>query len=137
MPHIHKIQYYETDKMGVTHHSNYIRFMEEARLTYMDDNAFSYARLEELGIISPVIGVECEYKNTSTYPDVLSIETQVIEYNGFKLKLQYTMKNQDGKLVAIGTSKHCFLSKEGKIVSIKKTVPELDEKLKELCIKTQ
>ena len=137
MPHIHKIQYYETDKMGVTHHSNYIRFMEEARLTYMDDNAFSYARLEELGIISPVIVVECEYKNTSTYPDVLSIETQVIEYNGFKLKLQYTMTNHDGKLVAIGTSKHCFLSKEGKIVSIKKTVPELDEKLKELCIKTQ
>ena len=137
MPHIHKIQYYETDKMGVTHHSNYIRFMEEARLTYMDENAFSYARLEELGIISPVIGVECEYKNTSTYPDVLSIETQVIEYNGFKLKLQYTMTNQDGKLVAIGTSKHCFLSKEGKIVSIKKTVPELDEKLKELCIKNK
>ena len=137
MSHIHKIQYYETDKMGVTHHSNYIRFMEEARLTYMDENAFSYARLEELGIISPVIAVECEYKLATTYPDVLSIETEVSEYNGLKLILKYKMTNQDGKIVAIGTSKHCFLNKEGRIVSIKKTVPELDDKLKELCNKNQ
>ena len=25
------INYYETDKMGIVHHSNYIRFLEEAR----------------------------------------------------------------------------------------------------------
>ena len=31
-PYLHKVQYYETDKMGIAHHSNYIRWMEEARL---------------------------------------------------------------------------------------------------------
>ncbi len=31
----HQVQYYETDKMGVTHHSNYIRFMEEARVAFL------------------------------------------------------------------------------------------------------
>ncbi|MBR6071455.1 MAG: acyl-CoA thioesterase [Acholeplasmatales bacterium] len=135
MSYTHKIQYYETDKMGVTHHSNYIRFMEEARLYFMASNGFDYSKIEEIGIISPVIGVECEYKNTSTYPDILNIDAQVIEYNGFKLKIQYVMTNQDGKLVAIGTSKHCFLSKDGKILSLKKAMPDLDNKLKELCVK--
>ena len=135
MSYTHKIQYYETDKMGVTHHSNYIRFMEEARLYFMASNGFDISKIEEIGIISPVIGVECEYKNTSTYPDILNIDAQVIEYNGFKLKIQYVMTNQDGKLVAIGTSKHCFLSKDGKILSLKKAMPDLDNKLKELCVK--
>ena len=32
---IHKVKYYETDKMGITHHSNYVRFMEEARISFL------------------------------------------------------------------------------------------------------
>lgn len=31
----HIVQYYETDKMGITHHSNYIRWMEEARIDFL------------------------------------------------------------------------------------------------------
>ena len=32
----HKVQYYETDKMQVVHHSNYIRWMEEARVEFLE-----------------------------------------------------------------------------------------------------
>ena len=32
----HKVQYYETDQMGIVHHSNYIRWFEEARTDYME-----------------------------------------------------------------------------------------------------
>ena len=39
----HRVQYYETDRMGVTHHSNYIRFMEEARVAYLEQLGFPYA----------------------------------------------------------------------------------------------
>lgn len=135
MVYTHKIQYYETDKMEVTHHSNYFRFMEEARIDFLNGIGFPYDKVEENGIISPVIGIECEYKNTSTYPDILTIETSVIEYNSFKIRLKYVMTNQDGKLIAVGTSKHCFLSKEGRILSLKKAMPELDLKFNEICIK--
>ena len=31
-----KINYYETDRMGVVHHSNYIRFLEEARCALLE-----------------------------------------------------------------------------------------------------
>ena len=62
-PFIHKIQYYETDRMKVTHHSNYIRFMEEARVDFMEQTGLSYQQMEADGIVSPVISVSCEYKH--------------------------------------------------------------------------
>ena len=54
----HKVHYYETDKMGVTHHSNYIRWMEEARVAYLAEVGWDYARLESLGMISPVVAAK-------------------------------------------------------------------------------
>ena len=56
----HEVQYYETDRMGITHHSNYIRWMEEARVTFLKEIGWDYAKLEEMGIISPVIDVQCQ-----------------------------------------------------------------------------
>ena len=47
---IHKVQYYETDRMGLTHHSNYIRWMEEARVYWLDNRGFGFDKLEEMGI---------------------------------------------------------------------------------------
>lgn len=47
---IHKVNYCETDKMGITHHSNYIRFMEEARMNYLDEIGYPMSG----GILSPV-----------------------------------------------------------------------------------
>ena len=57
---LHKVHYYETDKMGITHHSNYIRWMEEARIDFLDNIDFGFAMLESQGVISTVIGVECD-----------------------------------------------------------------------------
>ena len=71
---LHKVKYYETDKMGVTHHSNYIRWMEEARVDFLDKIGFSYRKLEEMGAISPVIGVECEYKISTQFDDIVEIK---------------------------------------------------------------
>ena len=52
-----QVKYYETDKMGVVHHSNYIRWFEEARVEFMRDNDISYRHMEEEGIQIPVVSV--------------------------------------------------------------------------------
>ena len=132
---IHKVHYYETDKMGVTHHSNYIRWMEEARVDFLDQIGYGYAKMEEEGIISPVIGVECEYKRTTTFDGVISIRPEIESYNGIKLVIRYTMTNvSTEETVCVGRSKHCFLSKEGKPLSLRKDFPEVDAALKELSL---
>ena len=122
----HKVQYYETDKMGITHHSNYIRWMEEARIDFCGKIGWSYDTLEKNGIMSPVIGVECKYKLNTTFADIIEIEIFVEEFSGVRLKLRYEMK-RDGKLVCEGKTEHCFMSPDGKILRLKKEHPALFE----------
>ena len=127
----HKVKYYETDKMGVTHHSNYIRFMEEARVEWMDAFGYSYKKCEETGIISPVIAARCTYKKTTTFDDIITVTVRLKEYNGVKLTVAYEMQ-AEGASVALGETDHCFLYREsGRPVRMKKDYPELDAMLKE------
>ena len=55
---IHRVNYYETDKMGITHHSNYLRWMEEARLDFLKSIGYGMRQFEEQGVSSPVASVE-------------------------------------------------------------------------------
>ena len=127
---VHKVQYYETDRMGITHHSNYIRWMEEARVYFLDNNDCGYGQIEEIGFSSPVLGIECNYKRTTTFGDEVDIEIRMSEYNSVKMVYEYTMKNKaTGELVFTGKSSHCFINKEGRPINLKKYAPEIDEKL--------
>ena len=74
-PYIHVVRYYECDKMGITHHSNYIRFMEEARIDWMDQLGYGFERMEAEGVVSPVIGLSCQYKHTTTFRETQIWET--------------------------------------------------------------
>ncbi len=128
----HQVQYYETDKMKFTHHSNYICFMEEARVDFLQYIGWSYDKLEEMGIISPVIQVHVDYKKSTTFPDIIDIETHVLHYKGTRLELEYTMR-VDNEIVAYGTSQHCFLNEAGRPIILKKQFPEFHQVLEDLC----
>ena len=129
MDYIHKVQYYETDKMGITHHSNYIRWMEEARVAFLSEIGYDYARLEELGIVSPVLSVSCDYKKPTFFSDEISIKVSVKEYKGVKLHLGYEMKNSDGETVCVAVSSHAFLNSEGRPIRMKQEYPGLNDVL--------
>ncbi len=128
----HIVQYYETDKMGITHHSNYIRWMEEARIDFLKQIGWSYEKLEEEGIVSPVVSVDCRYKQPTTFMDVVDIEVTVKEFMGVKLKLEYIMKNAAGKVVCEAASEHCFLNTQGRPVRLNKEYPDFYDVLMEL-----
>ena len=128
-PYTHRVQYYETDKMGISHHSNYIRWMEEARVDYLDQIGWSYARLEEMGVISPVRAVECHYRATTTFSDLITIRAEIEDFNGVVLRLRYSMFNEAGTRVFDGCSEHCFLNSEGRILRLKRDYPDFYEAL--------
>ena len=67
----HEVKYYECDRMGITHHSNYVRFMEEARVDWMDQVGYGFDRMEAEGVVSPVVSVECVYRRPTTFKDVV------------------------------------------------------------------
>lgn len=124
-----KINYYETDKMGVVHHSNYIRFLEEARCCMLDEMGIPFSVLEENGITIPVLGVNVEYKNHVTFDDVIEIKLYTKEYNGVRLNMGYEVKNKkNGKIVLTGETKHCLTDKSLKPINLKKVNPEFSKK---------
>ncbi|MBQ7676954.1 MAG: acyl-CoA thioesterase [Lachnospiraceae bacterium] len=130
--HMHTVQYYETDKMGITHHSNYIRFMEEARMHLLAEMGFPMTRFEEAGIVSPVVSVHCDYKHSTTFCDAIAIDAKITGYTGARISLEYTMTNEKtGDIVANAASTHCFTDKTGRPLALRKIFPELDGQLKE------
>ena len=64
-----KAQYHETDQMGIIHHSNYVKWMEEARIDFMKELGFGYGEVEKRGIVSPVAGVSVSYKKPVLFDD--------------------------------------------------------------------
>ena len=75
-----------------------------------------------------MVGVTCDYKKTTTFPDELEITVAVLEVSPVKFKLSYTMTVND-KVVCTATSTHCLLSKEGRPISIPKQYPAFYEML--------
>lgn len=128
----HIVQYYETDKMGITHHSNYIRWMEESRINFLREIGWDYKRLESLGMISPVMEVNAKYKMSTTFEDEIFIDVYVKEMKGIRLYIGYEMKNSEGKMVFEGESMHCFLNEQGRPISLQKQYPDFYEALKAL-----
>ncbi len=131
----HKVQYYETDQMGIVHHSNYIRWFEEARTFILEEVGFGYKEMEACGVISPVLAVNAEYRAMTRYSDVVLIDIKVVSYNGIKMTLSYTIKDKEtGEVRCTGESQHCFLNREGKPVSLKRSFPEIHKVFEEMSI---
>ena len=126
-PYIIKARYYETDQMGIIHHANYIRWMEEARIDLMNQMGYPYRRFEEMGYLSPVLHAECEYKKSVKFDDEVKIVVSLQEFSRLKFTLKYEIYNlsQDGVLSAVGSTRHCFLnSKTGLPVLMDKEMKE-------------
>ncbi len=132
-PYEHRARYYETDQMGIIHHSNYIKWMEEARMDMMDQIGLDYKQMESMEIISPVLSVSVNYHSMVRFDDVVVIETKLVKYNGVKMEVEYRMTDKEtGELRTTATSSHCFLNRAGKPISLKRSYPELDTKFFEM-----
>lgn len=129
----HKVQYYETDAMRIVHHSNYIRWMEETRVAFLEEIEVPMQMLEEMGLVCPVLSVSCDYQHMTVFGDTVTIEAKLEEFSGVKMLVSYTMTLPDGRVCCKAQSRHCFM-KDGRIVNFKKKYPELYEKfLPEIC----
>lgn len=134
----HKTQYYETDQMGIIHHSNYIRWFEEARVHMMEQLGMGYDAMEEAGVISPVIFIHCEYKSMTRFGETVRIITNLKEYNGIRMTIEYTVLDcGTGQVRCVGESRHCFLTRDGKPVSLKRNYIEMDKAFREFKKETE
>ncbi len=120
------VYYYETDQMKIVHHSNYIRWFEEARIYWMEKMGMPYNKMEELGIIIPVVDVYAKYKKMVSFGQTVLIRLKIKEFNGVKASFEYEIYDKESKeLCTTGFSTHCFLDEKMRPVNIKKKFPEI------------
>lgn len=85
--------------MGIVHHSNYIRWFEEARMAFLEQMGIPYQQMEEMGIFSPVLSVEADYLRMVRYGTSVLIRTMVEEYNGIKLAVSYQVMDKSTGMI--------------------------------------
>lgn len=128
-----KINYYETDRMGVVHHSNYIRYLEEARTEWLEVLNMPFDLLEKNEITIPVLGVNYTYKYHVTFGDTILIKTYAKEYTGVRMTIGYEVTDKkNGNIVLTGETKHCFTDRNLKPINLKKYAPQFHEKFLKL-----
>ena len=111
-----------------------VKWMEEARIDFMKEMGFGYGEVENRGIVSPVAGVSVSYKKPVLFDDMVEISVSVRKYSGSVLELDYEFFNVTrGEVCTVASSKHCF-TRDGKLVSLKRELPELDVLFRD-CVK--
>lgn len=108
---IFPVRYYETDQMGVVHHSNYIRYFECARNNLMKEGGYPIERCEEEGVTIPVVSAVCRYKHPARMGDTVRVAAAVEKVPMAKLVVKQAVYNQDGVLCAEGEVTLGFLNK--------------------------
>ena len=107
--HFLDVRYYETDQMGIVHHSNYIRYFECGRLAMLDEVGLPMHKIEQMGIMLPIISVECRYKYPAKLGDRLKIVTRFDELPRARFTVFSEVYNQDGQLLVEGSVSMGFI----------------------------
>ena len=105
------VRYYETDQMGIVHHSNYIRYFECARNNMMREFGYPIEKCEEDGVTIPIVSLSCRYKHPAKMGDQLRIVAIIEDEPMAKLRIKQAVYNQEDVLCAEGEVVLGFLSK--------------------------
>lgn len=100
--HFLEVRYYETDQMGIVHHSNYIRYFECGRTALLKDIGLPMEKIEQASVMLPVISVECHYKYPAKLGDTLRVVSIMDEIPRAKLVIKSEIYNESGKLLCNG-----------------------------------
>lgn len=130
------VHYYETDRMDCVHHSNYIRWFEEARVYFMRENGFPYEELEGAGFVSPVLSAQAQYHSMCRFGDTVEIEIEIERYAHARIAFRYQVRDKaTGALRCDGRTSHCFINQAGRPVLLKKVLPDFHRRIEEYLAK--
>ena len=115
-----RVHFYNTDEMGVVHHSNYIRWFETGRVEYLRSIGITLTEMMSDGILFPITEVRAKYLHAAKFDDDLELETTAVELSKVKMEFKYKIRRvSDGLLLVKGYSQNVFTNTEtGKISRI-------------------
>ncbi len=122
------VRFVETDMMGVTHHANYLRWFEMARVAYLRACGITLGELMDAGVFFPITEVQATYKNSLTFDDEFEVRTALCGLNKAKMEFAYqVIRLRDGALAVEGKTRNVFTDGSGRIIRL---APQWYEKLR-------
>src|SRR5580704_12203928 len=107
------VRFNEADPLGIVWHGHYIRYFEDGREAFGKKFGLGYLDFYRLGVVVPVVNVQCDYKRALRYGESVIVETTYLPCVAAKLNFHYRLFNAaSGVVVATGSSIQVFLDRE-------------------------
>ncbi|UCE86366.1 MAG: acyl-CoA thioesterase [Deltaproteobacteria bacterium] len=113
----HRVPFYETDAMRIVHHSNFVRYLELARILWLDEHERPYRDYMERGLHFATTHVAVDYRRPAGYDDVLAITTWLAWVRGASLRMEYEIV-RDGELLVTAATEHALVDADGRVQRI-------------------
>ena len=99
--------------MSIVHHSNYIRFFEEARCDFMEQIGCDVRALEDKGVSIAVVDAYAKYIVPLKFDDKVYITTKLTKMSAAKMEFEYEIRFADTDILAtVGKTSHCCVPLE-------------------------
>ena len=127
------VRYAETDKMGIVHHSVYPIWYELARTDLSKKVGFPYSKMEEVGLMTPLVELNCKYFSPAYYDDELIVTATVSKLTPARIVFYYEVFRKDSnKPINTGYTVHAIVSRDMKPINTKKIFPEIYQAMEKM-----
>lgn len=104
-----RVRYGETDQMGYVYYGNYAQYFEMGRVEWLRNLGISYKRMEELGIMLPVLNLNINYLKPAKYDDLLTLKTTLLKKPSVRIEFDFELYNEDKALLTKGFTSLVFI----------------------------
>lgn len=108
-----RVPFFDTDAMGIVHHSNYVRYLEQARVQLLEEHQRPYTEWLERGLHFAVTRVEIDYQRAARFDDRIDVSAWVRWVRGASLAIGYVLVSQGETLVTASTE-HAMVDDDGR-----------------------
>ena len=99
-----RVNYSETDQMGVAYHARYLVWLDVARCEYLRQTGLSYRELEASGLRLVVGEAAIRYRRPAHYDDLLRVRCWVRDVASRRIVFGYAVEHAEtGRLLATAT----------------------------------
>ncbi len=104
-----RVRYGETDQMGYVYYGNYAQYFEMGRVEWLRNLGTSYKRMEESGIMLPVLNLNINYLKPGKYDDLLTLKTTLTTKPSVRIEFNFELFNEKNELLTEGYTSLVFI----------------------------
>ena len=105
-----RVRYGETDQMGIVYHGNYAQYLEIGRIEWLRSLGISYKKMEEQGVMLPVISLSLNYKKSARYDDVICVKTRLSKMPTATIEFDFEIINEDAQIITFAKVVLAFIN---------------------------